>query len=70
MTERTFADILEAGDQLPLKDRENLIHILQNCLRDRRITDLVKDVNEAQQEFAQGKCQSVTPKQLMEEILS
>ena len=29
-----------------------------------------KDIEEAQQEYAQGQCQSATPQQLMEEILA
>ncbi len=70
MIQTTFAEILEAADQLPLEDQENLIDILQKRLRDRRRAYLVKDVQEAQKEFAEGKCQPVTPEQLMEEILS
>ncbi len=70
MTQTTFAEILEAADQLPLEDQENLIDILQKRLRDGRRANLVKDVQEAQKEFAEGKCQPVTPEQLMEEILS
>ncbi|CCH93311.1 conserved hypothetical protein [Microcystis aeruginosa PCC 9432] len=66
----TFAEILEAAEQLPLEDQENLIHILQNRLRDQKRTELVRDVQEAQQEFAQGQCQPLTPEQIMEEILS
>jgi hypothetical protein len=30
----TFAEILEAAEQLSLEDQENLIHILQNRLRE------------------------------------
>ncbi len=70
MIQTTFAEILEAADQLPLEDQENLIDILLKRLRDRRRDNLVKDVQEAQKEFAEGKCQPVTPEQLMEEILS
>ncbi|GBL09879.1 MULTISPECIES: hypothetical protein [Microcystis] len=66
----TFAEILEAAEQLPLEDQESLIHILQNRLRDQKRTELVRDVQEAQQEFAQGQCQPLTPEQIMEEILS
>ncbi|OPF18927.1 hypothetical protein B1L04_05735 [Microcystis aeruginosa KW] len=66
----TFAEILEAAEQLPLEDQENLIHILQNRLRDQKRTELVRDVQAAQQEFAQGQCQPMTPEQIMEEILS
>jgi len=66
----TFAEILEAAEQLSLEDQENLIHILQNRLRDQKRTELVRDVQEAQQEFAQGQCQPLTPEQIMEEILA
>ncbi|GCA73586.1 hypothetical protein MiTe_00403 [Microcystis aeruginosa NIES-2520] len=66
----TFAEILEAAEQLPLEDQENLIHILQNRLRDQKRTELIRDVQAAQQEFAQGQCQPLTPEQIMEEILS
>lgn len=37
---------------------------------DSRRDCLVKDVQEAQKEFAEGKCPPLTPEQLMEEILS
>jgi hypothetical protein len=70
MTQATFAEILEAAEQLPLEDQENLIHILKNRLREQKRAELVNDVNEAQQEFAQGQCKPVTPEQIMEEILS
>ncbi len=70
MIQTTFAEILEAADQLPLEDQENLIDILQKRLQDHRRACLVKDVQEAQKEFAEGKCQPLTPEQLMEEILS
>jgi hypothetical protein len=69
-TQTTFAEILEAADQLSLEDQENLIHILQNRLRDQKRMELVRDVQEAQQEFAQGQCQPMTPEEIMEEILS
>ena len=70
MTGTTFAEILEAADQLPPEDQENLIQILQKRLRDHRRTSLVKDVQEAQKEFSEGKSRIVTPAQLMEELLS
>ncbi|MBW4622466.1 MAG: hypothetical protein KME17_24305 [Cyanosarcina radialis HA8281-LM2] len=70
MAQTTFADILEAADRLPLEEQESLIDVLQNRLRERKRKALVRDVYEAQQEFAQGKCQIMTPEQLMEEILA
>jgi hypothetical protein len=70
ITKPTFAEILESADQLPLEDQENLIVILQNRLRERRRSQRIRDVEEAQKEFAEGKCQPITIEQLMQEILS
>ncbi len=70
MTITTFAEILEATDKLSPEDQENLIDILQNRLRDRRRAEKIRDVQEVQKDFAEGKCQPVTPEQLMEEIIS
>jgi hypothetical protein len=70
MTIATFGDILEASHQLSIEDQENLVYILQNRLREQKRAKLVKDVQTAQQEFAQGECKPMTPQQLMEEVLS
>jgi len=70
MTQITFATILDAAEQLPLEDQENLIDILQKRLRDHRRAELVQEVQQAQQEFAQGQCKIATPQQIIEEILS
>jgi hypothetical protein len=70
MTQMSFGDILEAAEQLPLEQREDLIRILQNRLREKKRADLVKDVRQSEREFAQGECQSVTVEELMKEILS
>ena len=55
---------------MPLEDQENLIDILQKRLRDHRRAELVQEVQQAQQEFAQGQCKIATPQQIIEEILS
>ncbi len=69
MRQISFADILEAVEQLPFEDREELIRILQNRLREQKRTDLIRDVRESEQEFVKSECQPVTPEQLMNEIL-
>ena len=38
-------------------------------LDDQKRAALIKDIQQAQQEFAEGKCHPVTPSQLMKEIL-
>lgn len=70
LVESNFAEILEAADQLLIEDQEDLIKILQNRLRDKRRSELIKEVQEAQREFVLGQCQPVTPEQLMQELLS
>ncbi len=69
MIKTTFDDILDAAEKLPPEDQENLIYILQNRLRDKHRDERIRDVKEAQQEFAEGKCQPVTSEELMEELL-
>jgi hypothetical protein len=68
--ETTFSEILEAASELTVDEQESLIGILQNRLRESRRAAIVKDVRSATEEFAQGKCQPVTPLELMKEILS
>ncbi|NER35512.1 MAG: hypothetical protein F6J93_16220 [Oscillatoria sp. SIO1A7] len=68
-TPKNFAEVLDSADRLSIEEQEDLISILQNRLRDRRRADRVRDVREAQNEFAEGKCHPATPQQLMEEIL-
>ncbi|WP_036483039.1 hypothetical protein [Myxosarcina sp. GI1] len=70
MAQINFGEILEAAEQLSIEEREDLIRILQNRLREQKRADVVKDVREAQQEFERGECQPVTLEQLMKEILS
>lgn len=70
MTQINFGDILEAAEQLSLEDREDLIRILQNRLKEQKRADIVKDVRESEREFDRGECKPVTPEQLMKEILS
>ncbi|MGI0481936.1 hypothetical protein ACN4EE_14270 [Geminocystis sp. CENA526] len=70
MIQEIFSEILDASQQLSLEDQETLIQILKNRLLEQKRAELVKDVREAEQEFAEGKCQAFTPEQIMEEILS
>lgn len=70
VTKTTFADIVEAADNLSQEEQKELILILQNRLREQQRAELIKDVQEAQKEFAEGNCSPINPQQLMEELLS
>ena len=65
-----FADVLEAAEELPTEEKEELIRILQNRLAEERRNQLLKDIENSQQEFEQGLCKTATVDEIMQEILS
>lgn len=65
-----YREILEGAEGLSVEDQETLVEILKSRLRERRRAELVRDVQETQHEFAEGRCQPSTPAELMKEILS
>jgi len=70
MTQLTpFGEVLEAADRLTLDEQEELIAILHRRLAQAARQRLVADVQEARQEFAEGRCSPATPDELMREIL-
>ena len=64
-----FGEVLEAADRLSLDEQEELIAILHRRLAQAARQRLVADVQEARQEFAEGRCSPATPDELMREIL-
>ena len=70
LVETPFAKILDAAEQLVIEEQEDLIRILQSRLRDHRRFELIREVQEARQEFALGQCKPITHEKLMEELLS
>jgi len=64
-----FGEVLEAADRLSQEEQEELIAILHRRLADAARRRLVADVQEARQEFAEGRCSPATPDDLMREIL-
>ncbi len=65
-----FGEVLEAIEMLSLEDQETLEVILHRRILERRRAELVQDIQEAQQELQAGQCRSVTPEELMREIIS
>lgn len=68
MIKTSLGQVLEAANQLPLEEQESLIDILRQRIREARRADILKDIWETQQEFYQGKCQVLTPEELIREI--
>jgi hypothetical protein len=65
-----FGDVLDAIDQLSLEEQETLMDIVQRRVAERSRKFLAAEIREAQQEFAEGRCQAATADELMKEILS
>ncbi len=65
-----FDEILDDVEKLSLEEQETLIDILNRRVIDRRRLELAKEIQEAQKEFQEGSVKTVTPDELMKEILS
>ena len=65
-----FADVLDAAEELPIEDREELIRILQNRLVEYRRNQLLKEIETAELEFEQGLCKPMSADEIMQEVLS
>ncbi len=64
-----FAEVLEAADHLSQEEQEELIAILHRRLAQAARQRLTTEVQEARQEFAEGRCLPATPDELMREVL-
>jgi hypothetical protein len=70
MEPTTFNTVLDAADALSLQEQETLIEILRHRIAERNRQRLIKDVQEARRDFAQGQCKEATVDEIMREILS
>ena len=64
-----FGEVLEAADQLSPDEQEELIAILQRRLAQAARHRLAAEIQEARQEFAEGRCSPATPEELLREIM-
>jgi hypothetical protein len=63
-----FAEVLEAADHLSQDEQEELIAILHRRLAQAARQRLAAEIQEAQQEFSEGRCLPASPAALMREI--
>jgi hypothetical protein len=63
-----FGEVLEAADQLSREEQEELIAILHRRLAQAARQRLAAEIQEARQEFSEGRCLPATPDELMGEI--
>jgi hypothetical protein len=64
-----FGEVLEAADRLSPEEQEELIAILHRRLAQAARQRLAAEIQEARQEFAEGRCSLATPDELMREIM-
>lgn len=64
-----FAEVLEAADHLSQDEQQELIAILNRRLAQAIRQRVATEIQEARQEFAEGRCLPASPDELMREIL-
>jgi hypothetical protein len=64
-----FGEVLEAAYHLSMDEQQELIAVLARRLAQAGRQRVAADIQEARQEFAEGRCIPITPDQLMHEIL-
>ena len=64
-----FGEVLEAADHLSQDEQEELIAILHRRLAQAARQRLAAEIQEARQEFSEGRCSPATPDDLMREIM-
>ena len=65
-----FSDVVDAADQLSLDEQEELVEILRKRLADCGRRRLLREIEEARLEISSGGAVKVTPRELMQEIMS
>jgi hypothetical protein len=67
---KTFAQVLDSADELPVEEQESLVEVLQHRLAERRREVLAEAVRSARQEFKEGRCRPATPKQIIKRLIA
>ncbi len=70
MNATTFDEVLDAIENLPTEQQENLVDLVRRRLAERGRQQVVADAREARAEFAAGKTSAVSIDDLMREIES
>ena len=66
----TFAEVLETIEKFTVDEKETLVDILQNRLRETKRRRIVKSVKESKREFEKGDLKPASVDDIMKEILS
>jgi len=65
-----FDEVLEAVERLPEEAQAELVDVIRRRLAERGRQRVAGEVQQARQEFSEGKCSAATPDDLMREIES
>jgi hypothetical protein len=68
--QNTFADVLDAADQLDVDAQAELVAVLSRRLAERGRERVASTVAQARREFAAGQCQTMTAAELVREAQS
>ena len=60
-----FSEVLESADKLSLDEQETLIEVLHRRFIEHRRAELVKEIQNAQQEYEEGRCDATIPSELI-----
>ncbi len=66
----SFSDVLDAAEELDSDSQLELIAVLKRRLAERGRARVIADVKKARREFAEGRCQVMTPTEIVREALS
>jgi hypothetical protein len=67
---KTFAQVLDSADELPVEEQESLLEVLQHRVAERRRAELIKSVQTARKEFKSGKLRPASPSEIMRKVLA
>lgn len=60
-----FHQVLDTAEHLTVEEQETLIGILQNRKSEKRRAEIVQEIHQTRKEHADGKCQPVSPEDLV-----
>jgi len=70
MGTKTFDEVLDAVEELPVEQREELVDVVLRRIAQQRRQQIVDSVGEAEREFCDGNVQPATAEQIMRELES
>ncbi|MBI3822987.1 MAG: hypothetical protein HY289_09965 [Planctomycetes bacterium] len=68
--QKTFADVLDAAEELDVDSQAELVAVLNRRLAERGRERVVASVAQARQEFAAGQCEPLSAAEIVREAQS